>query len=68
MNGLRLVSIIIVEAHVCCKRTKYLNATMQKGKCVRKSRPSFGEYTITSIIYSNVVAVECVEEDIRSYQ
>ena len=25
-------------------------------------------YTITSIIYSNVVIVECTEEDIRSYR
>ena len=42
---------------------KYLNATTLKGKCVH----TFSECTITSIIYSNVVAVKCAEKDIRSY-
>ena len=39
----------------------------EKKVCARKSRSSFSEYTVASIIYSNVVAVECAEEDIRSY-
>ena len=39
----------------------------QRKVCACKWRLSFSECTITSIIYNNVVAVQCAEEDIWSY-
>ena len=41
---------------------------VERKVCACNWRTSFSEYTITLIIYSNLVAVECAKEDIRSYQ
>ena len=41
---------------------------IERKLCARNWRLSFSKCTITLEIYSKIVAVECAEEDIRSYR
>ena len=63
-----IISVIVVQARARYTRTKYLNAMMPKESLCTQSKAILQRvYDLTSITYSNRVAVEYAEEDIRSY-